>query len=342
MSLNQLILDEFKPWLDARVCNLTVDCDATIQGTFTANGAVNLPPQSINVNDLETSGSIGFIHDNGATVAVKDIEIMDLQQIGSGAPDGTVLTHNAGVITFEPPFDDTEFANSEQAPNPLIGFENHRIVSIASTGTDIQTTLASNNAGAYNSAALDVDGNVSRSGSIFSSNTTINAGASALERCGAIGSNVVSFLNDARTCGSIGALNSSIDSSSRCTLNASQASSMLDCTRCSIQDSLSCDMDTSNNSIILASNNLTVSGANRGVFGGNGSIAWSLNSDTGDIVSVGNIGGSTLSGTLQESDIAPGANGEVLTTVGGVSSWAVPSSSSSIYSGDGALAGIRS
>jgi hypothetical protein len=81
-------------------------------------------------------------------------------------------------------------------------------------------------------------------------------------------------------------------------------------------------MDTSNNSIILGSNNLTVSGANFGVFGGNGSLAWSLDSTTGDITSVGNVGGSTLSGTLQESDIAPGANGEVLTTVGGVASWA--------------------
>lgn len=89
MSLNLLSLDKFKPWLDARVCNLTVDCD------------VNLPDGSINVDSLESTGNVGFLHDDGSSISVKDIEIGDIQEIGVGANDGDVLTYSGGVVSFE-------------------------------------------------------------------------------------------------------------------------------------------------------------------------------------------------------------------------------------------------
>ena len=60
------------------------------------------------------------------------------------------------------------------------------------------------------------------------------------------------------------------------------------------------------------------------------------------LTATGNVSGSTLSGTLTESDVSPGSNGEVLTTVGGVSTWAPVASGASIYNSDGTLTGNRS
>lgn len=91
MSINQLIADHKKPWLNARVNNLKVDGDIELDGDI-----------NIGVSDLESTGNIGFVHDNSSEINVKDIEISDLQNIGVSAADNTVLTHIAGVISFQP------------------------------------------------------------------------------------------------------------------------------------------------------------------------------------------------------------------------------------------------
>ena len=88
MSLNELILDIKKPWLNIRVNDLCVD------GVFC---------NKIPVSSLESTGVVGFLHDNATDIVARPIEITDLQDIGFGAPDGTVLTHNAGTVSFVAP-----------------------------------------------------------------------------------------------------------------------------------------------------------------------------------------------------------------------------------------------
>jgi hypothetical protein len=87
MSLNLLGLDIQKPWLNARVQDLTVD------GNFIGNVAIN---------NLESTGNNGFIYDDSVNVIRKDIELPDLQQIGIGAPNNTFLRHDAGTVSFVP------------------------------------------------------------------------------------------------------------------------------------------------------------------------------------------------------------------------------------------------
>lgn len=53
----------------------------------------------------------------------------------------------------------------------------------------------------------------------------------------------------------------------------------------------------------------------------------------GSLTATGNVGGATLSGTLTESDVSPGSNGEVLATVGGTSTWSTPYSGSEVRTG---------
>ena len=89
MSLNQLNLDLPKPWLNARVCNLTVDCDA------------NIPNLEVDISQIESTGTPGFLVDDGIDIIRRDIELADLQGIGAGAPVGeTFLKHQAGTVSF--------------------------------------------------------------------------------------------------------------------------------------------------------------------------------------------------------------------------------------------------
>jgi len=85
MSLNQIYKDERKPWLSGRVENWTVDGDLNVGGSLT----------------IPSQGN-GFLYDNSAAVVRKDIELLDLQNIGLGAGNGEVLTHEFGVISFQP------------------------------------------------------------------------------------------------------------------------------------------------------------------------------------------------------------------------------------------------
>lgn len=92
-----------KPWLNVRVEDCCVDgtlkfsgLDGDIDGSLIINDTVSF-------EKLQSTGSAGFFHDTGADVLVKNIGITDLQDIGVGAPDGTVLTHNAGTVSFVAP-----------------------------------------------------------------------------------------------------------------------------------------------------------------------------------------------------------------------------------------------
>ena len=241
------------------------------------------------------------------------------------------------------------------APTSLIGSEQNKIVSIGSLNTNIQTTIAGDSAASVIADSTTISGNVERSGAIFSQSTVINAGIDSSNNCASLGSSSGALLNATDSCVISGTLNSTVDTCKRSGIYASQGgllngssvnSSLIGTTNCSmgnaskksvISASNGCDMtacfqssiigsrntvlDASTRSVVLASDNLNISNAVEGVFGGMNAVLWSLNSTNGDITSTGNITGSTLSGQLTESDITPGVNGQVLTTVAGVSTW---------------------
>lgn len=251
----------------------------------------------------------------------------------------------------------TDCISCADAPASLIGSEQNKIVSIGSLNTDIQTTIAGDSAGSVIADATTISGNVERSGAIFSQTSVINAGLDSSNNCAVVGSSTASILNLCSSDVISGTLNSTIDGCDRsgiyasqsgllttgcvnCSLNGTTKCTLDSSKKCSISSSKDCivtgtgqssiigsrniTMDTSTRAIVLASDNLNISGAVEGVFGGMNAVLWSLNSTNGDITSTGAITGSTLSGSLTQSDITPGVNGQILTTVAGVSTWANP------------------
>lgn len=90
MSLSKLIEDKYKRYLNVRVNNLTID------------GNMNLAPQSVPISSLQSTGSVGFLHDDSIEIVRKNIEITDLQNIGSSAADNSYLRHDNGSVSFQP------------------------------------------------------------------------------------------------------------------------------------------------------------------------------------------------------------------------------------------------
>ena len=95
MSLNKLILNKKKPWLDARVNDLTVD------------GDFNITDNSIDISSLNTNGLTNsrYVYTNSSGgITTKAIQLPDLQDIASGAPPGTTYLQHDGLgnVSFEP------------------------------------------------------------------------------------------------------------------------------------------------------------------------------------------------------------------------------------------------
>ena len=226
------------------------------------------------------------------------------------AGTGAIQTRDVSTLPAGP----TPWVNHDTAPNDLLASSQaDRIISFGSSGSNITSANANDSMCVLNS----INSSITNNGSLFNGNhilgcdnvSIVGVGGNNIGECGIISSKGGSLItNESDMSEIIATENCSMTSGRQATILSSEDTGISNSTRL----------------VVLASNDLTVpASTNNQVVGGNaGGVTWSLNSSNGNITATGNVGGNTLSGTLTESDVAPGANGQLLTTVGGVSTWA--------------------